>query len=155
MSNNRATIPEFGGTVNLGKPLLAIGTTAGTIKTTNATTYAINGLAYTKAATDNIAVTANATQAPLTTCLYVVGLDAAGAVTVVKGIEQLTADLASGNKVLQFPDGRLPTVCVIGYFKTVTASTTTFTAGTTSLAAAGVTTTYQDVFQLPPAPLLS
>lgn len=155
MSNNRATVPEFGGTANFGKPIIAEGTAAATIKTTAATNYAINGLMYTKAITDNIAVTASASQAPLTTCLYVVGVDAAGAVTVVKGTEQLTADLTSGNKVLQFPDGRSPLVCPLGYIKVVTANATTFTAGTTDLSAAGITATYQDVFQLPPAPLLS
>jgi len=155
MSNNRATVPEFGGTVNLGKPGLAEGTNANTIKTVAATNYAINGLMYTKAVTDNIAMTAAATQPELTTCLYVVGANAAGTVSIVKGIEQLTADLVSGAKVLQFPTGRSPLVCPLGYFKVVTAAATTFTSGTTDLSASGVTATYQDVFQLPPAPLLS
>lgn len=156
MSNNRAFIPEFGGTVNLGKPGLAAGTNAGTVQLAAATIYAINGVSASKAITNNIALTAAPLQPDLTTCIYLLALDAAGALTSYQGIPQLNVDLAAGNKVLQFPDPSLRpvTVCPIGYMKIVT-NGGTFTAGTTALNAAGVTATFVDLFQVPPAPLLS
>lgn len=153
MSNNFAFIPNFGGTVNLGKPGLAAGTTAGTVQLVAATIYAINGQMYAKAITNNIALTAAPLQADLTTAIYVLALDAAGALTSYQGIPQLTSDLAAGNKVLQWPTYPT-TVAPIGYMKVVL-SGGTFTAGTTALNAAGVTATFVDLFQVPPAPLLS
>lgn len=153
MSNNRASIPEFGGTVNLGKPGLAAGTNAGTIQLAAATNYAINGVMYTKAITNNITVNALPVQAADTTSIYLIAADAAGAITVYQGAPVLTADLAAGNKVLQYPD--IPTtVAPLGEMKVVTVAVT-FTAGTTALNAAGVTTTFVDLFQRRPQPLLS
>lgn len=153
MSNNRASIPEFGGTVHLGKPGLAAGTNAGTIQLAAATIYAINGVTYTKAITNNIAVNALPVQAVDTTAIYLIAADAAGTITVYQGTPQLTADLAAGTKVLQYPE--LPTtVCPLGEMKVVTVAVT-FTAGTTALNAAGVTTTFVDLYQRRPQPLLS
>lgn len=68
------------GNVCLKKALLAIGTASG-FKTTNAVDYSINGIVYAKAATDNVAMSANAgavAQAAGTTRYYSVYLDSAG-----------------------------------------------------------------------------
>lgn len=154
MQNNFAAIPGFGGTLNLGKPGLAAGTNAGTIQLVAATNYAINGVMYSKAITNNIAVTASPIQAADTTALYLIAADAAGTITVYKGPDVLNADLAAGNKVLQYSDLVPSTVAVLGEMKVVTVAVT-FTAGTTALNAAGVTTTFTDLFQRRPSPLLS
>lgn len=71
---------DIAGNICLKKALLAIGTASG-FKTTNAIDYAINGIIYTKAAADNVAMLANAgaaSQGAGTTRYYQVFLDAAG-----------------------------------------------------------------------------
>jgi hypothetical protein len=149
---------QRGATECYSKAGLAEGTNAATIKTAApngaGTDYAINGLAYHHADTDNIAMNALAIQADLTTCLYLVQITSAGVVSLKKGVEVLTADLAAGNKVLHWP---LPDAnnCPIGAIKVAT-SATTFTSGTTDLSAAGVTATYYDFGGgMPDAPLTS
>ena len=131
------------GNFNLGNAVLAEGTNAGTIKTTAATVVSINGLMYSKAATDNITVTAGAVQADLTTCMYLVTMETDGDIVVTKGTEQLTG---SGKDLLW------PTIpansAVLGAIKVVT-SGATFTAGTTDLGAGTVTDTYYNYFTPP------
>lgn len=120
-------------TQNLGYALIAEGTNANTIKTTNAITFRIAGVNYTKAATDNIAMTACAQQADNTYCLYLVSIQADGDVVITKGTE-----VATDTAVLPAcPAGE----CPIGYFKIAT-SGGTFTSGTTDLGDAAVTDTY-------------
>lgn len=122
---------------NLGYPLLAEGTNAATIKTTNATSFRIAGVNYTKAATDNIAITATAQQAISTYCLYLVSINASGTVTVTKGTE-----VATDTAVLPaLPADSAP----LGYFKIATDGATTYTGGTTDNGAAGITDTYVDL----------
>ena len=137
---------------------LAEGTNAATIKI-NATDpagihFAIDGIGYYKANTDNIAVTAHAAQAVSMTCLYLVQIDADGTVSTKKGNEVLTADLPTGNSCQwPFPDADR---CPIGGYKVVTDGSTTFTNGTTDLGAAGVTDTYYDfIGGMPLAPQTS
>lgn len=103
--------------------------------------YAIDGLGYHKADTDNIAVTAHAQQAVSTKCLYLVQIDSAGTVSTVKGDEVLTADLTNGTKVLHWPRPAADR-CPIGAYKVETDGSTTFTNGTTDLGAAGITDTF-------------
>lgn len=118
-------------------PLLAEGTNAATIKTTNAVSFTIDGVLYTKAATDNIAITATAQQAISTFCLYLVSIDSAGTVTVTKGTE-----LGTDTAVLPaLPANSAP----LGYFKIATDGSTTYTGGTTDNGAAGITDTYVDL----------
>lgn len=149
---------ERGGTMCLSKAGLAEGASANTIKTAapngNGTDYAINGLLYHKADTDNIAMTALAAQAALTTCLYLVQIDSSQAVSLKKGNEVLNTVLAAGNDVLHWP---LPDAskCALGYFKVKCANAATFTSGTTDLSASDLTVTYYDVLVPPPAPLTS
>lgn len=146
-----------GGTMCLSKAGLAIGGTA-SIARTNAPNgagidFAINGLLYHLAdADDNIAFT-GLTQADLTTCLYMVCVSTAGALTVVQGTAVLTAALTAGTDVLQWPTPTAGT-CAIGAIK-LAMSGGAFTGGTTELSAATVTDTYYDFITPPSAPLTS
>ena len=86
-----------GGTLCLSKAGLAEGTNANTIKTAApngaGVDYVINGVLYHLTDADNIAMTALAQQAELTTCIYLVCVNAAGDVSIVKGTEVTTADI--------------------------------------------------------------
>lgn len=117
---------------------LAEGTNAATIQVAAAVDYCINGLIYTKAITDNIAITAGAVQAVSTFCKYLVSIDAAGAVVVTKGVDAATSALAL---VPELPANSAP----LGYFEIETDAATTYTAGTTDNGAAGITDTYTDL----------
>lgn len=132
-----ATLRNAIGDVCYGKAGLAEGTNPATIQTANAIDYAIDGVLYTKAATDNIALTAATAQADGTTCMYLIEINSSGTVSSVKGTEVTT-----GNSVY-LPD---PTegLCVIGAIKVAT-SGAAFTAGTTDLGAGTVTDTYYDL----------
>lgn len=143
------------GNYNMTKGVLAINAaSAATIKSTNAYTYAVNGILYSKAALSAQVITnmtgpvqASTTtyvQPISTTVYYVVCLDAAGTVSIVQG-SYATQALGGG----AIGDGSIPdvasTVTPIGIFKVATNASATFTAGTTALDAAGVTVTYYDV----------
>jgi hypothetical protein len=117
---------------------LTIGGTATKIKTAAAVDFTINGRIYTKAATDNITITAGAVQPISTFCKYLVSIIADGTVAVTKGNDGTTAALAL---VADLPADSAP----LGWFQIATNGSTTFTAGTTSLAAAGITDTYADL----------
>lgn len=125
---------------------LAEGTNANTIKIAAPNgagiDYVIHGVAYHKADTDNIAVTAHAQQAVSTSCLYLVQINAAGTVSTKKGTEQLTASLGD-NLSIQWPNADADS-CPIGGYKVATNASTTFTNGSTDLGAAGITDTYYD-----------
>lgn len=133
-------------TACLAKAGLAEGTTSATIQIAAPNgagiDYAIHGICYHKADTNNIAVTAHAQQAVSTSCLYLVQIDSSGTVSTKKGKEVLTADLGV-NDSLQWPmpDADL---CPIGGYKVALDASTTFTNGTTDLGASGVTDTYYD-----------
>lgn len=123
--------------------VLAEGTNAGTIKTTATLAFSIDGLMYSKAATDNIAMTAAAVQAALTDCAYLVCIDSGGTVSTVKG----TAVANGGTLVVPAPVSAA--TCPFGYIKVALANAATFTAGTTDLSASDVTATYFQLGVLP------
>lgn len=131
-------IREALGTHCLNAAALVEGTNANTMEIVNAIDFCIHGVLYSKAATDNIAMTAAVVQNVSTHCMYLVSIDKAGAVTTTKGAEAPVAD-----------DIFLPSTpadeCVIGAFKIVTDATTTFTSGTTDLGATGITDTFWDL----------
>ena len=135
-----------GQTACFSKAGLAEGTNAATIQILApigaGIDFAIDGVAYNKADTDNIAVTAHAQQAVSTSCLYLVQINSSGTVSTKKGNEELTADLGvSKNLQWPMPDENL---CPIGGYKIALNASTTFTNGTTDHGAAGVTDTYYD-----------
>lgn len=106
--------------------------------------FAIGGKAFHLA--DDATVVMNATalalQADLTTCLYLVELDSAGALSTVKGVEVLTAILGEVGNTAQWPSPS-EDKCPIGGFKIAT-SGATFTGTVTDLDASGVTDTFFD-----------
>tara|TARA_R110000744_G_scaffold6642_5_gene23138 strand:+ start:4606 stop:5067 length:462 start_codon:yes stop_codon:yes gene_type:complete len=135
-----------GATGSFSKAGLAEGTNATTIKTAAPNgagiDFSIGGVAYHKADTDNIAMTALSVQAVLTSCLYLVLLSAAGVLSIVKGKEELTANVGVSAS-LQWP-GPGEDVCPIGGFRIDTNASVPFTCGTTDLGASGITDTYYD-----------
>lgn len=153
------------GFMTLNKPVLAINAaSAATVKTTNAVNYTSNGVSLSKAAlsAQSIAVThtMNGTvaggayvQPASTTVYYTLGVDNAGAITVSQGsyagqnnsVVQAGVSAVGTGAVPDVPAGVTP----FGVVKVVTNGSTTFTAGTTALDAAGVTATYFDVAVLP------
>ena len=143
MSNN--LIHQFGGSLCLGRPGWAEGTNANTIQAAAAFNFAIDGVVYAKSITDNIAMTPASSQANLTTCLYGIDIDAAGAVTLVKGREVLTADITSGATKAPLPEGPSATKCRVGIMKIVNTSGAAFVVGTTDLGVAGITDTFYNV----------
>lgn len=128
----------------LGNPTLAEGTNSATIKVT-AFPYSIDGVIYTKATTDNIAVTAAAQQAVTTACHYLVQIIADGTISTVKG----TAVAAAAVATAVVPPPTSAAHCPLGYFTVVLANAATFTAGTTDMSASDVTTTFTNLGQLP------
>ena len=147
-----------GFTGSFSKAGLAEGTNAATIKTAApngaGTDFAINGIGYHKADTDNIATGSAAQQAVSTSCLYLVQINAAGTISIKKGTEQLTADLGD-NLSLQWPEPDADN-CPIGGIKVATDASTTFTLGTTDLGASGITDVYYDFLGgMPNAPQVS
>jgi len=154
-----------GGTCCLSKAGLAEGTNAATLVTAapNGTgiDYCINAIMYTYTDRDNLVMDACAIQPLLYSCLYLVTLnatslaDTTSGLTIVKGIQRLTADITSGKHVLDWP---VPAEneCPIGAFR-IDTTTVTFTSGTTDLAAivAAGTVTYYDLFAVPDTPITS
>jgi len=113
---------------------LAEGTNNATIKTISAIVYQLYNQQFTKAATDNIAMTVCAQQPVNSFCFYIVSIDVLGAVKVTKG--------TNNTYVLpNTPQGE----SLIGAIKVVTDASHTFTSGTTDLSAAGITAACYDI----------
>lgn len=154
---NLSNFPR-GGTFCLSKAGLAEGTSAATIKTVAPNgagiDFCIGGVLYHLADVDNIAMTACAQQAALTTCLYTFSISSGGTVTTTKGDEVLTAALGDGNTSISWPAAPAAN-CVIGGMKIVCNNAATFTSGTTDLGATDVVETFYDFFALPTAVVAS
>lgn len=134
-------------TAALGKAGLGEGTNAATLVQAAPNgaglDYVIDGVAYHKADGDNIAMTALPVQAVSTKCLYLIQINAAGTISVKKGVEVTTADLTAEAGNLQWPQPDDDN-CPIGGFKIETDASITFTSGTTDLGASGITDTFYD-----------
>ena len=149
---------------------LAEGTNANTIQIATAINYAIDGRFYSKATTDNIAISYSGPsvyQAPAgvgslnggftggvngSTRLYLICLSTAGAVSIVPGQIVDSAELAAGRIALQFPDAPNG-ACPIGAMRIALTAGTTFIPGSTDLSASGVTDTFYDLMDVPANPL--
>ena len=140
------------GSFALAKAGLAIGSTVQQISTANTVNYTIDGVYQTaKVAVATIAPVAPAGSPvlPLTIAIgfkqaYGVWLDTAGVLTVTFGPASPFTSATDKVGPPTNPGGR----CCIGVF-TIAAVTVLFTLGTTALNAAGITTTYTDVMDLP------
>jgi len=144
-----------GGTVCLSKTGLAVGSNTAKMKILApngaGVDFAIKGVFYHIADTDDICIFTAATQAALTTCLYLVTINSANTILITKGTEVVTADLTAGKVALTWPT---PTAayCPIGAVKVV--ATSVFTAGTTALGT-GNAATYYDLLAVPDTPITS
>lgn len=118
--------------------------------------FGIDGLAYHKAeAATNVPLTAGTVQPVLTTCLYLVCIDADGTYVTVQGTPVLNADLDNGTKVLDWPTVPADN-CPVGAVKIKVENAATFTPGTTALDAGDVTDTYYNFAAgMPTRPLQS
>lgn len=114
--------------------------------------FAINGYMYHLLDAADHAVTAAASQADVTACLYLVTLTTGGVLATVKGVEVLTADLESGFEVLTWPTPAENT-CPIGAVHIETDGTT-FVAGTDDWNQSNQDDTYYDIaLGIPEIPL--
>jgi len=151
-------------TMCFSKGGLTEGTSAHLLKTAapNGATidYCIDGVMYFFTDVDEIVMDACDIQPALYTCLYLCTLNATSeadttdGMTITKGTQVLTADLASGKRVLEWPeppDGE----CPVGAFRIATTTTYTFTCGTTDMSATGITETYYDLAAIPSSPQTS
>lgn len=160
-----------GATLCLAAAGLAEGTNANTIQIANDITYAIDGRFYSKATTDNIAISytgASVYQAAAggvqaingsfvggvngSTRIYGVFINAAGAVSILPGPIVDSVELAAGRVALPFPDAPAG-VCPIGALRIALTAGTAFTPGSTDLSATGVTDTWYDLMDVPANPL--
>lgn len=144
-----------GGTFCLRKAGLAAGSNTAKMKVLSpdgeGLQFVIGGKIYYMADTDDACVFTAASQAALTTCLYLVTINASNTILIIKGTEVVTADLTAGKATLTWPT---PTAgyCPIGAVKVV--ATSVFTAGTTALGT-GNAATYYDLFAVPDQPITS
>lgn len=123
---------------SFGSADIAVSTT--TINVATEIDYTVNGVFYTKAATNGVTLTANAAQTAATYRLYLLSLDSSGTVTCTQGAAT-TTDTAV------LPACPTPaTQTPFAYFKILTGAGQTFTSGTTSLVdSAIVSSTLYDV----------
>lgn len=141
--NHQQLRQNFNGALNSGD--IARDTDANDIEIVTATKFVIDGVFYSKAAATGVNATItgadddSTSQAAGTTCYYVYCYDSSGNVEVYKGVDDIAAYPA-------IPDDRAP-FCVAKVVNTTNA----FTLGTTDYNAAGVTTTFTDVQQVPSA----
>lgn len=169
MSDNQSL--NRGLTMALNSGALAEGTNANTIQIAAAINYVIDGRFYSKAITDNIAISyagptvyqaaAGGIQSVNggftggvngSSRIYGIFLNAAGAVSILPGPVVDAAELAGGRISLQWPDAPAG-VCPIGAVRIDLTAGTTFTPGGTDLSASGVTDTFYNLADMPANPL--
>ncbi|NBX98318.1 hypothetical protein EBQ81_05675 [bacterium] len=158
-------------TMALNSGALAEGTNANTIQIATAINYVIDGRFYSKAITDNIAISYSGPavfQASAggvqnvnggftggvngSTRIYGIYLDTSGAVSILPGPIVDNAELAAGRVSLQWPD--VPAgVCPIGGMRIGLTAGVTFTPGQVDLGAANVTDTFYNLAFMPANPL--
>ena len=169
MSDNQSL--NRGLTMAFNSGALAEGTNANTIQIATAINYAIDGRFYSKAITDNIAISYSGPtvyQAAAggiqsvnggftggvngSTRIYGIFLDTAGAVSILPGPIVDSVELAAGRVALQWPDAPNG-VCPIGGLRIALTAGTTFTPGSVDLSASGVTDTFYNLADMPANPL--
>jgi hypothetical protein len=133
---------------SLSAAVLGEGTAANTFAIGAITHYSIDGRAYRKAVTDDIAFavatgTTHTALAANQVCVFFILINAAGTVTALQSeIKPASTAAAYEPGAFGWPDREL--VACIGAIRVQTGATT-FTAGSTDLGAASVTDTYFNV----------
>lgn len=131
---------------------VAIGSTATKVKFAASNgagiEYAIDGLAYYKADTDDCWTLSGDVVAAGKMCIFLLQLNASGTMSIVQGTAVSTSDVDAGNKVVPWPTPTEGT-CPIGAVLVETATGYTFTPGTTNLSATGITDTYFNFDTIP------
>lgn len=123
---------------------LAAGTTTGTFKTSNTLTFINDGVFKSKSATDNLTFSSGHTAVTASkACLFGVWIDASGNVTTSQG------PIVNAGDPCPVPSAPAASVTLVGLIKVTTNSSTTFTPGTTGLAASGVTAAYSNCYRMP------
>ena len=116
--------------------------------------FAIDGLGYHLADTDDFWTMSGDTVADDSECLFLLCVNASGTMSIEQGTAILTADLDSGKKVLPWPQPDAD-VCPLGAVR-VTTDGAAYIPGTTDLDASTVTDTYYNfLLGMPAAPLTS
>lgn len=133
------------------KAVVAIGLNVAKVKTTAAAEYCIDGVMYSKAATDDLFVFTDLTVQPIsTTAFYALCLDSGGNASVINGTPVSTAAITAGTAKAYIPE--IPaTKCCIGAVRVVTDGTGTFVPATDGLNDAAVTDTYYNFSCVPTA----
>lgn len=168
MSDNLSM--NAGATWALNSGALAAGTNTGTVKTTAAIAYVVDGQFYSKSITDNMSIAytgPSVYQAPTgvgsingaftggtngSTRLYLLVLTSGGTLSIVPGKIVDNVELAAGRVSLDFPDAPLGG-CPIGALRVALTAGTTFVPGTTGLSATGVTSSFLNLATVPANPL--
>jgi len=139
------------GTAGIDTAGLAAGT-SGTkgIKVGSSIDYTIDGVVYSLAADNDIAIPASlGEQAEDTFCKYLVSVGTNGTAAASAGGVTIT----KGNTVEDLADAKLPDLpeeqCAIGYFTVNTTGGYSYTAGVTSIDDANIAVTYADLVSMP------
>jgi hypothetical protein len=131
------------GYVSLTSGAIAITTNKAKFKTTATITFLLNGLFYSKAATDNLVFSSGHTSLGASqACLFGLWLDASGNVTTTQGPIVNAGDPCP---VPSNPGNR----ALFGLIKVVTGASGAFVPNTTEFDASGVTTTYINAAAMP------
>jgi hypothetical protein len=131
--------------VSLGSAGLAEGTNANTFKTSNIVHYVINGRAYVKAATDNLAFSAGHTAlAAKQTCAFFVLIDTAGTVTTQQSTIKSNTQ-ASGYLAGAWEWPHVTNKACLGAIVVDAQNAATFTPNSTDLSATDVVDTFHNV----------
>lgn len=127
---------------SLGCAGLAIGTNAGSFKTSNNVHFQIAGRSYFKAATDNLTFTAGHTNLGNNqTCAFFVWIDSAGTVTTTQSAIVPSTSAATGYQKGAWGIPIDATKALVGAIVVSCSAAQTFTVGTTVLGT-GNTATY-------------
>lgn len=148
---NTAALRNLLGNRCFTKAICAIGSNTAKAKTTATAEYCIDGVMYSKGATDDLFVFTDLTVQPIsTTCFYALCLDSGGNASIINGTPVSTAAITAGTAHAYIPE--IPaTKCCVGAIKVVTDGTGTFVPATDGLDDAAVTDTYYNFSCVPTA----
>lgn len=119
---------------------VARGTTAAKAKTTNNTTFRVDGVNKALAATDDFWTMSGTTVAISSWQKYMLLVDASGVASILEGVQSTVS--AAAVVLPAFPQSK----SVLGMVTVATDATHTFVPGTTAFNGTGITSTFADGF---------